>query len=372
MEAYIGYINFSLNHYSKANPKNKANQILDLKKVFKSINPISFDRRKNEFVKYFTINSVEVCSSSRGCTPRTHLDATINKHVNHLTLYKNSRNSVTTDKNNNNPKHYSVLNIKAECKIGDALANVAIRVPKSGILGVKVGMSTQTEILVKDAYADNKIQKLMTELEEVIFSSTKIPILRPLKWITLTVAGWNLNDPGGGKKPEHRINNFLEVMTEIGKILPNHMLKYQHSEGKQLPRVSFVPKTEGPTIGVTNWLSTDFTGCKSVNEARLLSIELYNAYRRVRNQIKWNTKYEGPVPKSRRKVKKTEPNIKVKQLANVPVWNSTKKKYLMNGKKFNCMKLSKPKLRALAVKLDVNPNGFKIEVCDRIEKKIKK
>ena len=60
MSYYIDYINFIINH-NETKVRNPP-RVLDLKKVFSKIKV-----GKN---KKLTINTVEVCSNSMGCTPK--------------------------------------------------------------------------------------------------------------------------------------------------------------------------------------------------------------------------------------------------------------------------------------------------------------
>lgn len=57
---------------------------------------------------------------------------------------------------------------------------------------------------------------------------------------------------------------------------------------------------------------------------------------------------------------------------NIPTWNKDKKKFVKKGKVFQCMSLKKGDVTKLAKALSVNSEGFKKDVCARIESKIKK
>lgn len=377
MEAYIGYANFTLNAYPEGAPK-RGEHILDLRRVYNTIQPMSVRRPNNRIVKTFSINSVEVCSASRGCTPKSRFNnVKEQKHLNFLTVFKNGNRNIKTNKATNN-KNFVLLNIKGTCKIGDHFENFAIRVPKSGVVGIKIGLSLQKQIIVRDPGADRKLEYLGYELEKLVFDTLPVPPMRPRKLSALSIQGWNLSDPAGGEKPDHRLKNFITFMRLLDQQVGSHFLDYEPRETKMIPRVNFKPITEGPTIGITNWLMVDFTGVRTVNEVRELSVVFYNAYRRLQNDIVWNTNYNGPVPKSRRKTentkaKKNTPKNKNNNV-NVPKWNQNKKKfYNGKGKLFNdkaCMRLGKKDIEKLALKLQVNPNGFKASVCDRIMTKL--
>jgi len=376
MDAYIGFANFTMNAYPDGEPK-RGEHVLDLRAVYKAVQPMSVRRPNNKIVKAFTINSVEVCSASRGCTPKSRFtNDKAHKHLNFLTVYKNGSKSLKTNKSKNKSK-YVLLNIKGVCKIGDTFENVAIRVPKSGVVGVKVGLSVQKFLVVNDLEVDKKLDYLGYELEKLIYDLLPVPPMRPRKLSGLSIQGFNLNDPAGGQRPPHRLENFIAFMRLMDTRVASHFMDWQPRETKTLPRVSFKPKTEGPTVGITNWLMVDFTGIKTVASVRELGAVFFRAYNGLKNQIVWNMVYNGPIPKSRRKVETKKLSNKTSNTPNVnidvPKWNPDKKRFVdKSGKAFACMRLGKKDIEKLALKLDVNPSGFKASVCERIVTKLNK
>lgn len=378
MEAYIGFANYTLNFQKEKSQ----NYILNLRDVYKSIEPMSVRRPSFDFIKSLTIESIEVCSASRGCTPKSRFNNNKNhKHINYLTVFKNSNRSIKTDKNipnwiNDKTKkprtNYVLLNIKASCVINGIIENIAIRIPKSGVLGVKIGLSSQQSIIIKDPAADNKLKILGDELSSIIYDILPVPYIRPTVLSGMIVQGWNLNDPSGGKKPDHRIKNFISTMRALDSVIKSHNLDYEPRETKMIPRVNFRSILNEPTVGITTWLMVDFSGVKSIAKVRDISVRFYNAYRSIKRTINWNTNYEGPIPKSRRGIKQKKkaekkPNI---NNVNIPIWNKDKKKFLQKDTVFSCMRLSKNEISKLAEQLDLNPNGFKASVCDRIMTKL--
>jgi len=352
MEAYIGYANFTINAYPGTAP-GKPEQILNLNEVFRSINPQSIRLPTNRIIKAFTINSIEVCSASRGCTPKKFKEnkkKNVKKHYNnYLTVYKNGKNTIKTNRNIPNwvnektgkPRtNYVLLNIKATCKIGDTFENVAIRIPRSGVVGVKVGLSSQDQILVDKADADYKINYLGYELTRIIYAMTPVPALRPYKLSSISIQGLNLHNYPSGLRPNERIKNFLTTMRELNKHIKTHELDFEPSESKTIPRANFKSIEPGlyPTFGITTWLMIDFSGVKSIEQTVNLSREIYNAYRKTLPSINWNTEYNGPIPQSRRGFKRIA-NVKVNNPTtnniNIPVWNNGKKKSYEKVKFFN-------------------------------------
>lgn len=370
MEAYLGYVNFTLN---SGKP-----QELNLKNVYESIDPKSIVYPRNAFIKSFTIEQIEVCSSSRGCTPKVFNQS--KKQNNYLTVYKNGGRSIKTNKAQNISK-FVLLNIKGVCRIGDRLANVAIRIPKTGVVGVKFGMSVQNSILVRDPRADQHIDRLGYEMEKIIYSNFPIRPRAPRKLSGMSIHGFNLHNPGTGEKPDQRISNFIDTMRALDQYIPSHYFDYQPRESKSVVRANFKPHDSEryPTFGITQWLTVDFSGVKSVAQVRDLSVNMVQGYARVKPLIHFNNKFNGPIPKSRRKQVNNGKKVnkrKKKQTENttnvkIPVWNSNKKKFYTNDKVFNCMTLTKDRLKQLATKLNINPDGFKKDVCERINKKIK-
>jgi len=389
MEAYIGYANFTINAYEGKAPS-KPEEILDLKTVYNKLTPHSIKIPSNKIVKSFTINSIEVCSASRGCTPKTfkkNKDKILKKHHNnYLTVYKNSNQNIKTNRNKLNwvnektgkqRTNYVLLNIKATCKIGDTFENVAIRIPRSAVVGVKVGLSTQNQIILSNDDNDNdfNINYLGYELAKIIYAITPVPALRKYALSGLSIQGFNLHNYPSGLRPNERVKNFLATMRELDKHIKTHNLDFEPSESKTIPRANFKSKEPGryPTFGITTWLMMDFSGVKSIKKTLHLSRDIYNAYRKTIPIITWNTEYNGPIPKSRRGIKHKEKKINTKpnNIVNLPVWNRNKKKFTQKGKVFHCMSLSKSGVTKLAKSLKVNPDGFKKDVCARIESKIK-
>ena len=390
MEAYIGYANFTINAYPDKAPS-KPEEILNLKAVYNAINPHSIRLPKNKIVKAFTINSIEVCSASRGCTPKKFKEnktKNVKKHFNnYLTVYKNGKNSIKTNRNISNwtntktgkPRtNYVLLNIKATCKIGDTFENVAIRIPRSAVVGVKVGLSTQNQILLDNPKkSDFDVNYLGYELAKIIYKMTPVPALRKYALSGVSIQGLNLHNYPSGLRPNERIKNFLASMRELDKHIKTHNLDFEPSESKSLPRANFKSKEPGryPTLGITTWLMMDFSGVKSIEKTVNLSRDIHTAYRKILPTINWNTAYEGPIPTSRRGIKQ-KPNVKENNgktnNINIPVWNKDKKKFIQKGKVFQCMSLKKDQVTKMAKSLSVNSEGFKKDVCSRIEKKIKR
>ena len=339
-----------------------------MKTTYNNIKIFSVQRKANRLVKSLTIEKVEICSASRGCTPKTRL----NKHQNYLTAYKNGEYEIKTNKFNGEEKNFALLNIKGTVRIGDKTELLAIRIPKSGVLGVKVGLSIQQEIIVSKPDADHKIEYLGYELTKLIYDILPVPALRPTKLSGLTVHGWNINDPTGGQRPPQRVKNFVNMLQLLGRNIESHYLDYEPSEFKQVTRGNYKPVTPGdPTFGVTAWLMVDFSGVTSIARVRELSGIIYKSYRRALPEITWNNNFKGPVPKSRRKTEaKKEPKKANNKNINMPKKNANKKQLIYKGKKFNCMQTSKPELVSIAKKLGVNPDGFKEGLCRRILEKL--
>lgn len=375
VSAYLGYVNFTLN----ANPSSK-DYVVNLREVYNRLHPLSKRSTKNFFLKSITIDQIEVCSSSRGCTPKKINEDKNQKHLNYLTVYKNATRFIKTNKANNNSK-YVLLNIKGTCRIGDVEENIAIRIPKTGVVGIKIGLSRQNLLNVNDPLVDRHIhERLLYELEKMfysIFQPLGVPGMRKGILSGMTVHGVNLHNLETGNKPHLRIKNFLQVMNLLDKELKTHYFDYQPSESKSVVRANFKPYVIGSdaTFGITQWLTIDFSGVKSIHNMRLLTLYIKSKYESIiKPEIHWNANHQGPPPKSRRKKieKKVIKNNSPKNNVNIPVYNKDKNKFYRKGKVFNCMLLNKKELSALAIKLDINDKGFKKDVCQRINDKLKK
>jgi len=369
----MGFVNFTLNANDGSN---YIKDDINLNNILERTNPLSISKQRNNILKNISIHTLEICSSSRGCTPKKqHNINTKRITTNYLTKYKNSQHEIITNKAKNK-KNYVLLNIKGSCRIGDKNEDIAIRIPRSGIVGIKISMSIQNEILVHQLNADNKINILKDELSILFYELFPDVIAkRKTELSGMTVHGWNINDPYGGQRPPQRIKNFKETMSAMNQFLPTHTYRNIQTNSTAVVKANFKPVIKGyfPTFGITKWLMVDFLGVRLVSQVRDLSNLILIAYTNVSNSIKWNSNFDGPIPQSRRK-KEVIPPVNVNNKnnnENMPLWNKNKKKALYKTKSFQCMQHKKEKLKEIARKLQVNPDGTKTDICKRIIDKIK-
>jgi hypothetical protein len=373
MEAYLTYANFTLNPRKDGDNRER----LNLKTLYNTLKIGQMTREKHTVVKQMRIERVEVCSSSKGCAPKTKkskmLTNGLNKTTNYLTAMKTQNQNIKT-KRADNEMNYVLLNIYGICTVGNTEENFMARVPQTAVIGLKVGLSKQNLIEVRNPQADQMIDTLLKEMQFFIWNFVKInQSPRYGKLSSLSIQGFNLNDPSGGSKPEFRIKNFIRVMTMIDDKIKSHELHYIERETRLLPKVYFRPSEgyTGPTIGITKWLTVDFTGVLSIAQVRDISIVLYQAYRQIKQNVQWNTNYVGNIPKSRRQNKNKKETKKQTPQINIPSWNQTLQKYKYKGKNFNCESISKPELQEIAKKMDISPKGFKKDLCNKIQSALK-
>ena len=414
MSYYLDYINFILN--SNEVKVRKPNIMLDLGEVFENLKiGIVLD-------SVLLIHKVELCANSKGCTPKGK-----NGKLDYLVKLKNQTREISTKLSSNKDK-YVLLNIDGTYRFGDVEENIHIRVPKSGTIGVRLGMKKQKYAVLGTKSVDSKIESIMKNMTEILRNNIKgLKLEKPTKLISLSIKGLNIFNPKTGDRPEHKIQNFIHILRKIDGLLPNHELDFNQRDGKQIIRGNFKPVVQGEsaTIGLTPWGMTDFMGSSYITETEVLINNFIKAFNDIRDQIKFDKKsikpkqiikqpcrvgqiatkegescptYMYPVPKRdgticckrgklTNKIKQNllfkyknyglpVPNIlkgnihsSIKiQNHNLPIYNSRLKTWIYKGKQFRCDSLRKPEIQNIASKLHLNPYGKVRDICGLIDK----
>ena len=368
MNGYIGFLNLNMNTYEEKQKKT----MIKLQDLYRSIDIKSMKNTdKESYIENMTILKVTSCKTSRGCTPKAdqHENEKL-KHKNYMTEYKNAQTRIRTNLSGY-AKNYVMINVYGTVTMGGVKQDIYLRIPKSGVVGVRLGLSIQNIINVSDKDADRKIDKLINDVIKMVNKMIpQIKTNRRTKLNAMSVHGFNASDPTGGKKPEFRVKNFIEFIHKLDKHLPNHNLDYEPSEQKAVRRGNYKP-IEGKsdtTIGITQWLTCDFLGVKRIREVQKLSAIIYDGYRKVKKDIK--NDLEAEAPKSRRKKGVKMENVD--ETYNKLKWNNNRQVLIRKGKPKKCMELPKPYLKSVAKQLQVNPDGFKKDLCPRIMAKVNK
>ena len=279
---YISYLNFVIN--KPPEKIKKPPQMLNLRQVYNTIADSKFPRQFGNL----KVTYMEMCSNSQGCAPKksdgTRRDYTI--------AMKDARLNIKSNNAQNDSKNV-LLNIKALYTLGNDTLNVALRIPRSGSIGVRVGMSTQSSITVSNANtnADSLISTFMNSISDIVF--TMIPQLQrtfPTALVGMKVSGFNIINPATGERPDKPIKNFLGIARMLDNELPDHSLDFSQRNGKQVLRANFKPDNfgEDATIGLTRWGMVDFLGKTSIKRIRTLSQQLITAFSKHTNHVLYN------------------------------------------------------------------------------------
>lgn len=417
MSYYLDYINFIIN--SNEVKVRKPSVMLDLDKVFKNL------KVGNIKDSSLTIKKVELCANSKGCTPKGK-----NGKDDYLVKLKNQTREISTKLSQNKEK-YVLLNIDGTYKLGDAEESIHIRVPKSGTIGVRLGMKKQKFAVLGTKSVDSKIGSIMKDMTFTLMNVISgLKKEKPTKLVSLSIKGLNVFNPKTGNRPDHKIQNFIFILRKIDEFLPNHELDYNQRDGKQIIRGNFKPLEQGAaaTIGITPWGMTDFMGSSSIKETEILINEFIEAFNSVKNQIKYDTKSVKPkviskqpcrvgqvsanskgncpnenemypIPKRDGTIccKSGKLTSKIKQeliqkyknyglplpkslnmsihssikTGNIPQYNTKRKTWVYKGKQFKCTSLRKPEIQNIATKFQLNPLGKVTDLCGLIEKHLK-
>jgi hypothetical protein len=407
---YIGYVNFILN----AKESKEKTNVYSLKNAYTYLDTLSFPITQGNL----TINKIEVCSNSRGCSIKTP-----HSQTNYLVRLKDESTNGKSYTNVHDGK-YVLINMRGVYKLGSHELTVFLRVPRSGVIGVRVGLSKQDSIKITNN--NSSLTTLGKSLEKDIFKmfNGKINKTRPFSLANMAIFGLNVFNPTTGNRPPQRIDDFADFVELLEMNLESHTTYYSPSNGKAVVRANFKPKSKnGVSFGITQWGMVDMTGVKSLNSARNLKKDLLKAFDSIKGSIEFNN--ETPPPKSSKqtgcttrnpsppcnpsyiplpnkkkqiccyKKKMTDKKIK-EQYAKfgvnipqslmtslnlskpinkieLPYYNSKSRKIMYKKKPFRsekCNTLSKPELMEMAKAIGANPGKFKKDICSSIFSKL--
>lgn len=289
---YIGYANYILN----AKESKEKNVVYSLKGTYEYLDSLSFPLKKGNLM----INKIEVCSNNKGCTPKTP-----HEKSNYLIRLKDESTNGKTYKNVNDGK-YVLMNMKGEYNIDGIKSTIFLRIPRSGVIGVRIGLSKQESIKVTNN--SNKLTKLGKEIENDVFKllngtqgNFRPKKMRPFKIANLAIFGLNLFNPTTGNRPEQRIYDFGDFVERLQYNLKTHSTNYEPTNSKSVVRANFKPITNDslPSFGVTQWGMVDMVGVKNLESAVQLKENLLIAFGKLKNNIEFNNNEEIKKPVKR-------------------------------------------------------------------------
>ena len=251
----------------------------------------------------------------------------------------------------------------------------------------------------------------------------------------INIHGLNLTNPKTHSYPsEGKIRNIVAVMRELDEHITTHSLSHVQKNGKQINKLNFksIEPKRYPTIGVTQWTSVDMLGCKNIKESMDIFNTFVEQFKKVKHLINYDK--NALIPKKIKKTKgcpsgilppvngvcqsneylpipnkhntlccykaKLTPkkainivqkyydaklnipkplqdkinllDINTTPMASIPIHLNRKKfQIFYKNKPFKCMTLPKKELQSIALSLNLNPKGKKVDLCERINKHYK-
>lgn len=390
--------------------KTKGVKLASLKDIFDALASGSKSRGR------LTIRSVEVCSSNKGCSPKS------TKGIrDYLVAYIDEKHTAYRLAAAGDPTKYTVMFIDAGYKIGSVECSTSIRVPPSGVIKVSIGLSAQSEIDVTEK-SDAVLLQLVKSITKDVLGILGIKQVRPTKLVSMNTEGYNLFNTDG-VAPNHKIMNLGSLAQQLAEQLKGYYFDYNEREGRAVPRVFLKPLERGalPTIGVTTRGSVGMSGGTSLKQLQDTARALQRAFDKSRGGVvlsfdvppsKTVKKGQGrvvecpkgiPAPDSAggcEKGRVPRPNAKTKGLccykgrltaavskeirkyyndARKPMPPALKKRIdavLEGGRgasvkgakevRFSCGSRSLAELREMAKSLGVSPKGKKADLCARL------
>jgi hypothetical protein len=271
----VGYLNFNLNAYDGPPPKEK-DVIVDLKKLYKEMRKIVPGIQNN-----LKIDSLEVCASSQTCHPRKRTGG----RSDYLVAVKDKNTNVQTNLAENVSK-YVVFVMRGTYNIDGVEENIYLRIPKSGVIGARLGTSKQNRILIKDKQADEKVKTLANQLSKDIFDLTQIKRIRPTKLVGTMASGFSLlrnqcSDNGMScPNCSFKISNFMTTSKKLLTSLENYgyFWDFVKRETKSIRKVDYKSELdESPTISLFESGKIQILGGKSVNDIRQANKRIMDA-----------------------------------------------------------------------------------------------
>ena len=239
------------------------NQTVHLKKLYDSIKGSSFPVVK----QYYTLSSIEVCSSQAGCSIKRVNNNNNIKRTSKFVAYKDNFGEVRS-KDAENSKKYVRMVISGKIKLNGVVQNMSIRCFKNGNMAVQLGLTNQPYDPI-DENTDAKlfsqiIPKLKTMIEEISNIKTNVSIS------LINADGGNVFGQTGDKLP-NAIKNFASVMKNIDRVVKTYEVDIDPGIGRRFVRVTFKSVDEGaglPSLSLTNWGYCQIMGGKSCESIR--------------------------------------------------------------------------------------------------------
>jgi len=357
---YIDYVNYIVN--ANREKVRKPEVVLDLQKVYEGMKV----GKRGKII----IEDIKVCANSAGCNP---------KKKDFLVVSKTNEGEIRTNLGTNASKYVLML-MNGKIEIGGQEQNIHVRIPRSGVVGIRIGMRNQERIRLFDSAVDEKLREFGEEVTRMIINMIPgLEKVRETKLVGVSAKGFNIFNPKTGERPEKKVKNFVTMLRKIDEGIETHYLDYNYRDGRQIIRGNFKPHDKGATIGITVWGMTDFMGNTTVKEILKLWKVLVKAVEDIREgEITYD---EGSVYVDKKtKCSKRNPapingqcpkgmSAKQDKKGNTCCYKTKQRNVSVKVGKIDmkrCMRLNKEEIEQIARKMQINPTGFKKDVCKRI------
>ena len=249
----INYITIQLN--KPPEKVRKPPQVLRLSNVYKTLKTNSFPMKARQL----TIDKIELCANSQGCTPKSSRGVAFRDYT---VAFKDQNRNIVTDRTLNNDSQAVLLKLFGSFTYNNRVLKLAIRVPRSGVVGIQVGM-TASEFPTRNQNADSLLNELVNSIGSQVanvipqFSLSSRPALVGMK-----IGGFNVFNPKTGERAQSPIKNFKVSMKALDDLLESHSLDMVDTDAKQLIKANFKPKVRGDTVtvSITRYGMVDFLG----------------------------------------------------------------------------------------------------------------
>ncbi len=350
---HLGYLNFILNATDRKGKPIKEEHITDLEKLYNVVSRRAFPVRLDNL----KIDRVEVCSSNAGCSQKKgntlhhHLVAMKNTHGElrpeqkqkfkkvAVKEWKTGKGKKPVQKTvgyqnipiNINP--WVVMNMVGSTKIGNVTETVYFRIQKTGIVGMRVGVGSQTSFTIDTT--DAELMDFGKRLSNVIlgFLSSEVPNNDKIAIANITTHGYNLITNGVGY-PNHKMTNHEAIVRAIGREMEGYFYEDVMANHGKNPGTRWlkpdVKKQGMPSIGISTWGMADTSGANKMTTIRNVLRRLQSLFDTIKDKVRYNTTSKPPVSQ---KGQKTGGKCKdtIQPMASIPANISKLKKGQLQG-----------------------------------------
>lgn len=318
---HYGFINFIINHRNETTKPTKNNYVTNLEELYNTLSTQNFPFSVGDL----TIETVSVCSNNTGCTPndtktgkfKEQLVVMKNKHgelrpnrrptfktkvIYEMKPKKNGRlvkKKVGTEQINITKDPWVMMVLTGTLSIHGVLETIIIRVQKTGVIGVRLGLAQQ-EIFKPKRTTNQEIKKLIDYITEILLNifAPHVPNRNQTKIATLTSVTYNIVTKSADYPP-HKFKDHHKLMRGLAAQLPEYEFDPEgKSQYKQLPveRLKPIYRLIGqrPTLGISTFGMVSIEGAKEPSEIRNTITLIQSVYDQLRTRVEFDTTSKPP------------------------------------------------------------------------------